>query len=156
MGSSIDKLVDSLHASLEEKDKRKPKAYDTTAEVTKVDEEEGIAWVHFPNGVSETPVRMTTNARVGDNVIVRVSGRKGWLLGNSTNPPTDDFVANIAHDRANKAYEKSDDALRDAERANEASVCHCRQYCIEFCFDTALCSGRCGVGFNMDKRAWYL
>ena len=121
MGSSIDKLVDSLHASLEEKDKRKPKAYDTTAEVTKVDEEEGIAWVHFPNGVSETPVRMTTNARVGDNVIVRVSGRRGWLLGNSTNPPTDDFVANIAHDRANKAYEKSDDALRDAERAKEAA-----------------------------------
>ena len=121
MGSSIDKLVDSLHASLEEKDKRKPKPYDTTAEVTKVDEEEGIAWVHFPNGVSETPVRMTTNARVGDNVIVRVSGRRGWLLGNSTNPPTDDFVANIAHDRANKAYEKSDDALRDAERAKEAA-----------------------------------
>lgn len=70
------------------------KPFDTQGEVVRV--EGDIAWVHFAGGVDETPVRMTVNAEVGDNVQVRVSGGDAFLVGNGTAPPTDDKKANQA------------------------------------------------------------
>ncbi len=74
--------------------KEKTHAYDTTAEVTRV--EGSTAWVHIDGGVAETPAELTISAKVGDKVKVRVSGGRAYLLGNSTAPPTDDRAANVA------------------------------------------------------------
>lgn len=66
--------------------------YDSAGTVTRV--EDRTAWVHLPGGVQETPVRMTINAKAGDNVRVRISGGRAWITGNDTAPPTDDSTAN--------------------------------------------------------------
>lgn len=68
--------------------KPKTSAYDTTAEVRRIDGE--TAWVHIPGGADETPVRMTVNASEGDTVQVRVSGGDAFIVGNQSAPPTDD------------------------------------------------------------------
>jgi hypothetical protein len=65
--------------------------YDTPAEVVRV--EDGIAWVHIPGGVTETPVQLTIDAKAGDRVQVRVGGGRAWLTGNASAPPTDDTKA---------------------------------------------------------------
>jgi hypothetical protein len=67
--------------------REKTHAYDTTATVTRV--EKGTAWVHIDGGVPETPAELTIAAKVGDQVKVRVSGGRAYLIGNSTAPPTD-------------------------------------------------------------------
>lgn len=72
----------------------KTKAYDTQARVTRIDG--STAWVHIPGGVAETPVKLTIAAKAGDTVQVRVSGGRGFLVGNSSAPPTDDRVAKEA------------------------------------------------------------
>ena len=77
------------------------RGYDTTAEVKRI--EDGTAWVHFPGGEDETPVRMTVNANVGDNVQVRVSGGRAFIIGNGTAPPTDDGKAKELHAISSKA-----------------------------------------------------
>ena len=119
MSFGVDKLADSIYSSLEERDRRKPKDYDFKAEVSRIDGD--TVWCIFQGATEETPVKMTTNARVGDSVIVRVSGRRAWLLGNSTNPPTDDFQANQAHIRADGAHKLAEVAIEDANRAKEAA-----------------------------------
>lgn len=81
------------------KRERGTQPYDTTAKVVRT--EGNTAWVHIDNGVSETPVRMTIDAHEGDTVQVRVSGGSAWLVGNETNPPTDDSTANYAVNIAN-------------------------------------------------------
>ena len=98
MASGIDKLAQQI-AGLLKKDN--PSGYDTTATVTRV--EGGTAWVHIPGGVDETPVRMTVNANVGDNVQVRVSGGRAFIIGNGTAPPTDDGKAKELHAISSKA-----------------------------------------------------
>jgi hypothetical protein len=85
---------------LNNKDKG-PKPYDTTAEVVRV--EDGVAWVHIDGGVEETPAELTINAVKGDKVKVRLVGGQAYLIGNGTNPPTDDKVANTALGVANGA-----------------------------------------------------
>jgi len=85
---------------LNNKDKG-PKPYDTTAEVVRV--EDGVAWVHIDGGVEETPAELTINAVKGDKVKVRLVGGQAYLIGNGTNPPTDDSVANTALGVANGA-----------------------------------------------------
>lgn len=77
--------------SLQEATEKKTSGYDTTAEVVRI--EDGTAWVHIPGGVDETPVKLTINASVGDNVQVRVSGGRAWITGNASAPPTDDTTA---------------------------------------------------------------
>lgn len=94
MASTMDKLAKELKAEMTASDERKPKPYDTQAEVVRV--EGGTAWVHIPGGVDETPVRLTINARKGDMVNVHVADGTAWITGNSTNPPTDDRTANNA------------------------------------------------------------
>ena len=101
MASTMDKLAKELKAEMTASDERKPKPYDTQAEVIRV--EDGTAWVHIPGGVDETPVRLTINARKGDTVNVHVANGTAWITGNSTNPPTDDRTANNAIDISTQA-----------------------------------------------------
>lgn len=89
--------------SMQKTSQPKTSAYDTTAEVRRI--EDGVAWVHIAGGVDETPVRLTINAKEGDNVQVRVSGGTAFLVGNGTAPPTDDTRANIAKMIADGAVE---------------------------------------------------
>ena len=100
MASSMDKLAKELKKQITASDERKPKPYDTQAEVTRV--EGNIAWVHIPGGVDETPVRLTINAKKGDNVNLHVANGTAWITGNSTNPPTDDSTANYAVNISNE------------------------------------------------------
>ena len=113
--NSIDKLSRTLVSTLRKDLKEKRTQYDTQAHVLRIDGD--IAWVHIPGGVEETPVRRTVNANPGDTVQVRVANGKAWILGNATNPPTDDARANIAFNYANNANEKADIAVEDAEQA---------------------------------------
>ena len=71
--------------------KSRTQPYDTPATVRRI--EGGVAYVHIEGGVDETPVALTINAKAGDNVLVRVSGGRAWITGNSSAPPTDDHVA---------------------------------------------------------------
>lgn len=100
MASSMDKLAKELKKQMTASDERKPKPYDTQAEVLRV--EDGVAWVHIPGGVDETPVRLTINAKKGDNVNLHVANGTAWITGNSTNPPTDDSTANYAVNISNE------------------------------------------------------
>ena len=66
-----------------------------------------------------TPGSKTINCRLGDNVKIRISDRKAWIIGNVTAPPTDDKVANIARPTATTAHEKAVTAEETAEVADE-------------------------------------
>lgn len=83
-------IITSLRKSLQASD-RKTSAYDTQATIRRI--EGNTAWVHIPGGVDETPVQLTINAKEGDQVQVRVSGGRAFLVGNATAPPTDDSYA---------------------------------------------------------------
>ena len=61
---------------------------DYTATVTRV--KDGIAYVQITGAeITDTPVAMSVDAKVGDQVRVRVNGGKAWLTGNDTRPPND-------------------------------------------------------------------
>lgn len=89
----------------------KTSSYDTPAEVVRV--EDGIAWVHIPGGVAETPVKLTIDAKAGDTVQVRVGGGQAWLTGNASAPPTDDSKAK----QVQAELEKAKDAIFRAIQA---------------------------------------
>lgn len=112
-------LTSDLLTIIEESKKDKTKAYDTQAEVTRV--EGSTAWVHIPGGIDETPVKKTISAKAGDKVQVRVAGGTAWLVGNATNPPTDDTAALRAEASADKANEMATSATRSANMAAEAA-----------------------------------
>lgn len=92
MSGATDILIKKLADTINSSPAKKVSPYDTQAEVKRV--EGDIAWVHIPGGVDETPVQLTTNAKKGDIVQVRVSGGRAWLYGNKSSPPTDDTKAN--------------------------------------------------------------
>ena len=99
---------------------REVKAYDTQAQVTRVEGQ--TAWVHIPGGIDETPVKRTINAKQGDVVQVRISDGSAWLMGNASAPPTDDTQAFIASGIAEKAEvdaKRAQDAANSAETAAE-------------------------------------
>lgn len=128
MSNGINNLVASLQQAIEERDNRKKSPYDTEAKVIRVVDD--IAWVKIPGGVDETPAQITTNAKAGDNVMVRISGGRAWLLGNSTNPPTDDTTANVAVQRADDAGEIAHiavEAASDAQTAAASAVSYANQ-----------------------------
>ena len=79
----------------------KTQAYDTPATVRRV--EDGVAYVHIEGGVDETPVSLSIDAKPGDTVMLRVSGGRGWIIGNSTAPPTDNTRADEAMKKAKEA-----------------------------------------------------
>lgn len=115
MSLSNIRLAKGLYDALTEKDTRKPRAYDTQAEVSRV--EGNTIWVKFPGSEIETPVRKTINAKRGDTVQVRVANRRGWLVGNDSAPPTDDARAIIADQTANIADVKAGTANTTANTA---------------------------------------
>lgn len=115
---SIKKLADTIIKVVDERLNQKPKSYDTQAVVRRIDPETGEAFVHIPNGIDETPVRLTVDASVGDTVQVRVADGKAWLTGNRTAPPTDDTTARVAQGTAAKAEVKAEQA---EETANAVS-----------------------------------
>lgn len=102
--------------SIIEASKPKTQAFDTVAEVTRV--ENGTAWVHIPGGVRETPVKLTIAAKAGDTVQVRVSGGRAFMVGNASAPPTDDTVA----DRAVKETRTVGKAVKQVEKVAEKAL----------------------------------
>ena len=118
--SNMNQIASDLYKALTESDARKPKAYDTKAEVLRV--ENDIVWVKIPGGIDETPVSRTNNANVGDQVMVRVSGGRAWLLGNETSPATDDTMAIYATETADEASLFASMAQRDAISAREDAI----------------------------------
>lgn len=117
--STTDILIKNLAKTLTDVPEKRTKAYDTQAEVRRI--EGNIAWVHIPGGVDETPVQLTTSAKKGDVVQVRVSGGRAWLYGNATSPPTDDTKAIQADTRAGEAMFTAIDALSSSEVARQAA-----------------------------------
>lgn len=94
MSAKTEQILRRLTSSIREGGREKTSAYDTSATVRRV--EDGVAWVHIPGGVDETPVKLTINAKPGDVVQVRVSGGRATLTGNASAPPTDDTTATKA------------------------------------------------------------
>lgn len=107
-------ILRSLMESMQEASRPKTSAYDTTATVRRV--EDGVAWVHIPGGVDETPVKMTIAAHEGDTVQVRVGGGTAWLTGNGTRPPTDDAKAEAAQETADGAVQEARENTEKLER----------------------------------------
>ena len=122
MANTMDKLAKELKSQMNASDARKPKPYDAQAEVLRV--EDGVAWVHIPGGVEETPVRLTINAKKGDMVNIRVANGTAWITGNSTNPPTDDSTANYAVDISNEV--KQDVTILNTVVAEEIEATNAR------------------------------
>lgn len=117
MANDMSWLIKEFVKALDEREKKAVKPYDTMAEVVRVDGQ--TAYVHIPGGADETPVLYTMNARPGDTVRVRISGKKGWIAGNATNPPTDDTRANVVYSYARQV---NDVAVGAEETANEANT----------------------------------
>lgn len=109
-------LIKTLVKAIRQVDAKKTSGYDTQATVTRV--ENGIAWVHIPGGVSETPVRLTVDAKQGDKVQVRVSGGRAHLTGNATAPPTDNTLAKTVQGGLNA----SNKVLRTVKKTAEKAV----------------------------------
>ena len=114
-----DILIKRLAKTISEAPSKKVSPYDTQAEVKRIDG--NTAWVHIPGGVNETPVQLTTNAKKGDIVQVRVSGGRAWLYGNATAPPTDDTKANEASSKASVADEHATNAITSAMLAQQSA-----------------------------------
>ena len=122
MANTMDKLAKELKSQMNASDARKPKPYDAQAEVLRV--EDGVAWVHIPGGVEETPVRLTINAKKGDMVNIRVANGSAWITGNGTNPPTDDSTANYAVNISNEV--KKDVTILNTVVAEEIEATNAR------------------------------
>lgn len=116
----LDKLANTF-AEILKAPPKDTKPYDTEAEVTRIDDNGRIAWVHIPGGIDETPVELTIAAKKGDRVKVRVSGGRAWIAGNGSAPPTDNTVANRAYIRANSAVNEAVEAKESAAIAKEAA-----------------------------------
>ena len=114
-------LIKTLAEAIDSQAKKaKSTAYDTTAEVRRV--EGDTVWVHIPGGVDETPVRKTISCSPGDSVQVRIANGRGFLVGNGTSPPTDDTVAYIAQETANVAVEDAARARTAADSAEASAI----------------------------------
>lgn len=111
------KLEKELVNAIQQANKKATSAYDILATVTRI--EGGTAWVHVDGGVEETPVEMTIACKKGDVVRVRFSGGYAYTIGNSTAPPTDDRVANIARNTAVFAKTTAVDAKDTADKVDK-------------------------------------
>ena len=88
--------------------------YDAPAVVTRI-EGNATAWVKIAGSDTETPVKLTIDAKAGDTVQVRVGGGSAWLTGNHTAPPTDNTKANEAMKRAEKASGEATNFVTDTK-----------------------------------------
>lgn len=127
MSAKTDTIVRNLLESIKNVGTEKTSAFDSVATVRRI--EGNTAWVHFEGGAEETPAKLTINAKIGDQVQVRVSNGVAFLVGNGTAPPTDDSAAIIAQNAANQAIDSANVAFRaasaaveDAAIANEAAT----------------------------------
>lgn len=126
----IDNLASELQKTITEKDSKKRLAYDADAVVKRVDGD--TVWVQIAGGIDETPAERTLNAKVGDTVKVRVVNHSAFIMGNNTNPPTDDtvayeatYLAQNAEVHAFTAEQSAIDAHKSAESARvDAAVAH--------------------------------
>lgn len=117
---SMNQVASDLYKALTESDERKPKSGDIKATVVR--EEGNIVFVKFPGGEDETPVLKTNNANVGDDVTVRLDGGRAWLVGNETNPATDNAVANAAGQLAEGAHDLAKLASSSAQEAQRSAT----------------------------------
>lgn len=101
-------------------------AYDTSATVTRVTDNE--VFVHIDGGVPETPCQKTIDCKAGDVVKIRISGGKAWITGNATAPPTDDTKAMRADEKATNADIKAAVARTIAEEEAENRNAIVREY----------------------------
>lgn len=118
--SDINQIASGLYKVLTESEDRKPKPYDVKATVLRDDG--NLVWVKIPGGVDETPVQKTNNANIGDDVMVRISGGRAWLLGNETSPATDNQVANAAVQLAEGADNLARTAASAAADAQQSAT----------------------------------
>lgn len=116
---SLDYIVNKVLDVIRKDTKKKTSSYDAVGTVTRV--EDNVAWVHFDNGVSETPVAMSINCSKGDKVHVRVAGGNAFLVGNETAPPSDNTEALIAKAVAKLADSKAESAETTAADAQETA-----------------------------------
>ena len=105
----LDYVVDKVLKVIRRDLTKKTTGYDAIGTVRRIDG--NTAWVHFDNGVDETPVKKSINCKKGDKVRVRISNGTAFIVGNETAPPTDDT-------KANKAQVTADDAWKEAEQAH--------------------------------------
>ena len=118
MSAKTEGIIRSLRESLKRENEKKTSGYDTRATIRRI--EDGVAWVHIPGGVDETPVTLTIGANVGDEVQVRVSGGRAFLVGNATAPPTDDKYARKVNYNLGQQIEQTNVVMRTINRAVQA------------------------------------
>ena len=125
--NDMNRTVREFYKAVEGVKNKKPLGYDTQATVRRI--EDGVAWVHIPDGVDETPARLTISAKVGDVVQVRIVNGRAFLVGNASAPPTDNTEAvkamgqaGLAAEAASIARQKADEAIEDAATAHEAAM----------------------------------
>lgn len=103
-------------------ERKKPQPYDTKATVKRVDG--NTAFVQYAGTDTETPVQIGISVKDGDNVIVRNSGGRAYIFGNTTEPPTGDMLARQADQKASELDRKMGkftDELSEADKiAREA------------------------------------
>lgn len=119
MSAQTERIIVDLAGAIKDLGKSKTSAFDSKAVIRRI--ENSVAWVHFEGGEEETPADLTVNAKVGDEVQVRVSNGRAFLVGNATSPPTDDTMAIIADANARVARLAAEDAIEDAARAEYAA-----------------------------------
>lgn len=122
----MNRTVREFYKAVEGVKTKKTGGYDVQATVRRV--EDGVAWVHIPDGVDETPARLTINAKEGDVVQVRIVNGRAFLVGNASAPPTDNTEAIKALSQADVATQaaaiarlKAEEATTDAARAHAAA-----------------------------------
>ena len=118
MSAKTEGIIRSLRESLKRENDKKTSGYDTRATIRRI--EDGVAWVHIPGGVDETPVTLTIGANVGDEVQVRVSGGRAFLVGNASAPPTDDKYARQVNYNLGQQIEQTNVVMRTINRAVQA------------------------------------
>ena len=85
-------MTDAVRELFEMLAKKEKSGSDYTGRVTRV--EGGTAYVQFDGSdIPNTPVALSIGAKAGDEVRIRVADGKAWIVGNDTNPPTDDSAA---------------------------------------------------------------
>ena len=99
--------------------KKTPTPYDAPAVVTRI-EGNATAWVKIAGSDTETPVKLTIDAKAGDTVQVRVGGGSAWITGNSTAPPTDDRTARRAAQTAKEAHVEAAKAVEQTAENTRA------------------------------------
>ena len=121
MTNDMKNLIQTMQDAVKtQAQKSEATAYDTPGTVRRI--EGDTAWVHINGGVDETPVKLTISAKEGDNVQVRVSGGRAFMVGNASAPPTDDTTAIIAQTTASVAIEDSARAKEAADNAEASAV----------------------------------